>query len=92
MRLARKRYGRNSFIHSLSSLVHLHTLLCQMCATPLGAMMALIRGTATNTTPITRWLMRMANTASGPTAWASGGTNTKQPETISQMQQITVMP
>ena len=63
-----------------------------MCFTPLGAMMALIRGTITKMTPITRCDMRMANTVSAPAAAAKAGTNTNKPEMHSRMHAMMVMP
>ena len=84
------RYGKNSAIHFLSSESHLANRFLKMCATPLGARIALTSGTTTNTTPMTRCDMRMAKTASGPIAWVSGGTKTNRPLMHSRMQQMIV--
>ena len=90
--LAMNRYGKNSIIHFLSSESQRSNRFLKMCATPFGASRALISGTATNTTPMMRCDMRMANTVSAPTAAARAGTNTNRPEMHSRMHAAMVMP
>ena len=82
----------NSAIHFLSSESHFSKRFLKMWATPFGASSALMSGTATNTTPITRCAMRSTNTTSLPASCVSAGTNTNKPLIANKMQLITVMP
>ena len=76
----------------MSSEFHFANRFLKICATPFGAAMALMSGTSTNTAPITRCDMRMANTVFAPAAWPNAGTNTNRPEMHSRMQAMMVMP